>query len=166
MRENDLTRATREIQEIRRQQGFPVSEIPEDSSGWAAPAAKPGEEEPGQPPQSMSDQPMRTTQGAAASGETQDTGPTERVDPGPPRFVAIDLDRSLAGMAGGGAVELSPDEVRVMANLCLAALQRRLAEDFRKVAEHHGIQIVGETKTPAEPEPERNGTRPPKRRPR
>jgi hypothetical protein len=71
----------------------------------------------------------------ATSPEVAPEPPT--VDPGPPRFIGVDLEHSLIGLAGGAIIPLAPAASGQIVDILLGELQQHLSRTLGAVAESH-----------------------------
>jgi hypothetical protein len=71
-------------------------------------------------------------------GNSQDVlGKTVPPDPGPPRFLGVDLDNKLAGLAGGAIIAISEVAQRGIVDLLLVELRANMDRTLETVAATH-----------------------------
>jgi hypothetical protein len=74
----------------------------------------------------------------APAGNSQAVGEDRSVpDPGPARFIGIDLDRKLVGLSGGGVIPIDDTAYGKIVDILLGQLQISLTRSLRTVAESH-----------------------------
>ena len=87
------------------------------------------------------DSPAPSTGGgdvAEAEGVPANSGPpTAPVDPGPPRFIGVDLEHSLAGLSGGGWIPISPGGTEQIVAILLVALREHMQKSLGTIAASH-----------------------------
>lgn len=82
---------------------------------------------------------------SARGGETAETEgvpansgpPTAPVDPGPPRFIGVDLEHSLAGLSGGGWIPISETGHGEIVGILLVALREHMQKSLETIAASH-----------------------------
>ena len=70
------------------------------------------------------------------AGDSAPAGPPA-TDPGPPRFIGIDLDQRLAGLAGGAAIPISENAVGAIVDVLLGELREHLDRTLALVRATH-----------------------------
>ena len=81
--------------------------------------------------------------GPAVAGPAEAPSPAEAkpepvADPGPPRFLGVDLERKLVGLSGGGVIAIDDATSKQIVDLLLVQLQLHLTRALGEVARTHG----------------------------
>ncbi len=121
----ELEAARRELEAVNRQHGFRRGEPTADQGGSDGPKAN--EPSAVQPPAANSTQ-------AGSGGETAGTTPA---DPGPPRFIGVDIEHKLAGLSGGAIIPVSENAISKIVVLLLKELRTHMAANLAAVAATH-----------------------------
>lgn len=121
----ELEAARRELDAVNQQHGFRRSEPTADRGGSDGPKAN----EPSaiEPPSANSTQ-------AGSGGETAGTTPA---DPGPPRFMAVDIEHRLAQLSGGAIISIGEDAAKKLVAILIKELRASMAASLAAVAATH-----------------------------
>ena len=73
----------------------------------------------------------------SSQGEGGGPTPATPADPGPPRFIGIDIEHKLAGLSGGGVIPLNDAAIGACVDILLGELKLHLARTLGAVADTH-----------------------------
>lgn len=128
---DELDAARRELDEANRMHGFRRSESSTALSGGSE-SPRANESNVAQPPATNSTQ-------AGPGGETAGTTPA---DPGPPRFLGVDLENRVAGVSGGAVFSISEKSYGKIVALLIGDLRANMAKSLAAVADTHKHKVA------------------------
>ena len=117
----EVNAAREELARINRELGFPRRD-----GGSGDPKAN---------ETSVADPPAANSNHSSPGGEPAE-GSTPK-DPGPPRFLGVDLDNKLAGLTGGAIIPISDSAAKGIVDLLLVELRANMDRTLASVAATH-----------------------------